>query len=237
MHSLAWEVDLPVLRKLPVQRLAERFEDVRRRPIPSRRCDERMRDSESGGLQDLVALAVADVDDHGLEVERLVFGVAYQAHGHVGPNLVAVSPKESLLVPKVGRFPGHHLAVRFFGGGDIVKKRDVVYGHVPELVRRVAQQLAVGLVYRHDLAVEARERHAGLGLLEKGTEAHLALALSLLGAVALGDVGDQGEQAMRSLRDQAVDGNLELQPATVFPDQAGLVTDRRRVAIKPLRKI
>jgi hypothetical protein len=56
--------------------------------------------------------------------------------------------------------------VRFFGGPDIVRERDVVDGHVFELVRREAQQLAVGLVDRHDLAVEARERHAGLGLLE-----------------------------------------------------------------------
>ncbi len=237
MHRLARQVDLPVLGELPVQRLAQPFEDARCGPVPSRRCEERLRHCESRGLQDLVALAVSDVDDHGLEVERLVGDVTHEPHRNVSPHLVAILSEEPLLVAKVGLFPGHHLAVRFLGGRDIVSKRDVVHRHAFELVRRITQQLAVSLVDRHDLAIEARKRHAGLGLLEERPEARLTLPLCLLRAVPLGDVADQGEQAMPSLRHDAVNGNLHLQPATVLGHEAGLVADRRRIGVKPDREV
>src|SRR5438309_8241337 len=89
-HRLALQVDLPVLRQLPVEALAQAFEHRWSRSVPTGRCDQCLRHREAGRLHHLGSLAIADIDDYGLEVERLVVDVAHQANGDVSPHLVAI---------------------------------------------------------------------------------------------------------------------------------------------------
>src|SRR6266567_1389002 len=230
MHRLALQIDLPVFGPLPVERLAEAPPTVRRGPVPTWRSDPRLGAGEPGRLHDLGALPVAYVDDHRLEIERLVVDVSDKTHGHVGPQDVAVLAKKPLLEPEVCLVAGDHLALGFFGRFDIVWKRDVVHRHRLELVGRVTKKLAVGGVHRHDLSVQAGERHARLGLLEQGAKANLALSLGLLGSVPFGDVAYQRQQALRAFRIDVMDCDLHLQPPAILGDQAGLVSDWRRAA-------
>jgi hypothetical protein len=85
VHRLARCVHLPVFGQFPVERLAQSFQDMGHRLVPPRRSHERLGDCEPSCLQDLIALSIADVDDHDLEMEGLARFVSHQARIDIGP--------------------------------------------------------------------------------------------------------------------------------------------------------
>ena len=85
MHRFALRIHLPVLGQLPIERLAQTFQDMTCCRVPAGRRDERVGDRKPRRLQDLAALAIADVDDHDLKVERLARVIPDEPCVHIRP--------------------------------------------------------------------------------------------------------------------------------------------------------
>ena len=86
------------------------------------------------------------------------------------------------------------------------------------------------------MAVEAREGHACLRLLEEDPEAGLGVALARFGAPSLTDVADEGQQLV-ALGCHAMDGDLDLDPSPRFGDDARGVSRRCIAAGQPFREV
>src|SRR5207253_4373377 len=101
--------------------------------------------------------------------------------------------------------------------------RDVEKRERAQLDVAVTDEVAERGVDRRDPAIETGERHAGLRLLEKGTEAGLALVLGRLGAQLLADIGDE-RQLLVAPGGQPMNGHIERHAPARLRDH------RRRVA-------
>ena len=101
----------------------------------------------------------------------------------------------------------------------------------------VPEPIAERGVDGEDAAVEARERHPSLRLLEQRAEAPLAFPLGDLRAMTLGDVVNEGQQPAMALHVECAYCRLDLDAAAVLRDQRRLVTEWHLSAGEPVRQL
>src|SRR5258708_34855175 len=100
-----------------------------------------MRDGKAGCLQDLIALAVTDVDCDRLEMQRLALLVSHEARIDIGPQWLAVPADESAVKAKPWRIARHYAAPRALGLRDIVGVRESEQRPASQLGIRAAKPL------------------------------------------------------------------------------------------------
>ena len=171
-----------------------------------------------------------------MEVHRPVIRIADETHGEVDPDVLAVLSRVPLLDAPAFLFPGEHRAHRLVQRRDVVGMSDVEQRQGPQLGIAVPDELAERRVHRGDVAVEARERHAGLCLLEQSAEARLGLAFAGLGAAPLRDIADERQELIAPRRD-AVDRNLDLDSPPRLGDERGGIARRHLSARQPVRQV
>ena len=132
--------------------------------------------------------------------------------------MLAVLARISLLDATAFLFAREHAVHRVLQSRDVIGVRDIDQRQRAQLGFAVADELAEGGVHGGDVAIEAREGHARLRLLEEGAEASLAFPLGGFRAQPLGDVADQGQELIAPAGD-AMDRDLHLDPAPGLADQ------------------